>query len=364
LAAARRRTLRVRPLVAAVLNVALFALIWIRSSPAHDEYQPIGAALLLALSLIPLLIYAAGATAQTLLLRRRISFFEAAQTLIAFSFAAWAVLVFGPGRGTALLGAACLLAAAAGYIAVFRCFDPAKTRRNYHVYATGSLALLLAGSILALPPSGAALLCSTLAVIAAALGARLPRLTLQAHSLALIATAILVSGLLAWQGQILGGPFPMGPGRAIAIVSILAILTWVAVVSRQHPIPGWTPRVTHLLLAAFAASAAVSLLVWMAVRLTATTITPGSEHIAVIRTLIACLAALALAAGASRWQRNELGWLAWAALALTALKLLLEDLRHGHLAWTAASISLYAVTLLLVPRLLRPRPPEAPQPTA
>ena len=75
--------------------------------------------------------------------------------------------------------------------------------------------------------------------------------------------------------------------------------------------------------------------------------------VAVIRTFVACAFALGLAWSGSKWQRKELAWLAWTALVLGAVKLLFEDVRHGHLAFTATSIFLYAVTLLLVPRLIR-----------
>lgn len=79
------------------------------------------------------------------------------------------------------------------------------------------------------------------------------------------------------------------------------------------------------------------------------------QTVAVIRTAVACLVALGLAWGGTRWRRKELVWLAWVALALTALKVLFEDVLHGHLAFTAISIFLYAVTLLLVPKLIHPR---------
>ena len=45
--------------------------------------------------------------------------------------------------------------------------------------------------------------------------------------------------------------------------------------------------------------------------------------------------------------------LAYVALAFVAVKLLFEDLRHGHMAFIAGSIFLFAVTLIAVPRLVR-----------
>jgi hypothetical protein len=49
----------------------------------------------------------------------------------------------------------------------------------------------------------------------------------------------------------------------------------------------------------------------------------------------------------------ELTRIGYAALALLAVKLVLEDLRHGHLAFIAGSIFLFAITLIVVPRVAR-----------
>ena len=64
-------------------------------------------------------------------------------------------------------------------------------------------------------------------------------------------------------------------------------------------------------------------------------------------------AALALADAGSRWRRIELTRIAYATLGLVAAKLLLEDLPLGHLEFIAASIFLFALTLIAVPRLAR-----------
>jgi hypothetical protein len=90
-------------------------------------------------------------------------------------------------------------------------------------------------------------------------------------------------------------------------------------------------------------------MVWLA----AIGMTPGASHVAVIRTLITCGLSLALAALGSRWKRNELVWTAYGTLALVSAKLLFEDLPHGHSGSIAISISLYALALIMVPRVAR-----------
>jgi hypothetical protein len=62
-----------------------------------------------------------------------------------------------------------------------------------------------------------------------------------------------------------------------------------------------------------------------------------------------------LAFAGSRWHRPEMRRIAYAALGFLAIKLLFEDLRHGHLEFIAASIFLFALALIGVPRLARVR---------
>jgi hypothetical protein len=80
---------------------------------------------------------------------------------------------------------------------------------------------------------------------------------------------------------------------------------------------------------------------------------PGPHHLAFIRTLTICAAALALAFSGAHWRRMELTRIGYATLMLVAAKLVFEDLRHGHLEFIAASIFLFAVTLIAVPRIAR-----------
>jgi hypothetical protein len=87
--------------------------------------------------------------------------------------------------------------------------------------------------------------------------------------------------------------------------------------------------------------------------LAAAGMTLGESHVAIIRTLITCAVALALAYSGSRWRRIELRWIAYGVLALVTVKLLVEDLHHGHPGSIAVSISLYAVALIAIPRMAR-----------
>lgn len=354
-AAAQHRTLRVRPWVAAAADFVLFALIWIYSSPAGraTEYPVIGTGKLLVLAPLLLLVYVASATAQTILLRRRISFFETAQTLVAFLLAVWAVFAFWSGPGAVVLGYLCLIASAAGYAVTFAWFGRARTLRNFHVYATGSLALFLAGCALCLPPAGLALCFSIAAVSATIVGVRTGRMTLVSHGLGSLGAAAGSSGLLLWIGLAMAGALAVGPRWPVLLVSGCAVLCYAAVARSSKE--EWWPQLLRVVAGAVAAGAMAALAVWVLVRLVAVGVVPDASHIAVIRTLVTCALALALAWGGSWWGRRELIWLAWATLAFGASKLLFEDVRHGRLEFTAASIFVYAITLLLVPGLVRLR---------
>ena len=60
-----------------------------------------------------------------------------------------------------------------------------------------------------------------------------------------------------------------------------------------------------------------------------------------------------LCAHGSRWRRLEMTRVAYAAVAFVAAKLLFEDLRHGRMEFIAASIFVFALTLIGVPQLAR-----------
>ena len=354
-AAALRRAPGVRLLTAIAADCALFALIWIYSGPpgSHAEYPPLPTSVLLAFAPAALLVYAGSAAIRTLILRQAIDSFHTAQSLLAALLTVWSIIAFWPGRDTVALGATCLIASAAGYALAFAWFQRTHARRNYHVYATGSLALLLGGILLSLPAPWVPLCAGLLAVAMVLLGRRFAQPALLFHGLALLATAAWFSGLFASIGSSMVGAPPPTPGWIVSLAGASAILCFAGL--PRTGLGPWWEQVLHLFFAAIAVAALIVFLVWFAVRLAATVAAPGVQHVAVIRTFAICAVALTLAWCGSLWKRKELVWLTWTALALTAAKLLLEDLRLGQLGFTATSISLYAVTLLLVPRLLRVR---------
>jgi hypothetical protein len=114
-------------------------------------------------------------------------------------------------------------------------------------------------------------------------------------------------------------------------------------------------RLLDLLPATLAILAITALAVDGLMFLAALSVHPGPHHLAFLRSLAICAVALALAFSGSQWRRKELTRIVYAALTLVAVKLVFEDLRHGHPGFIAASIFVVAVTWIAVPRIARLR---------
>jgi hypothetical protein len=352
-AVARNLSSSIRLWVAISADIAVCALIYIASRPADSrmDYNPVSEWLLLTLGPMLLLLYGASATAQTMLRGRRITLFEGTQTLVAFMLAAWSMLAFRSGAGALPLGLLCLFSSSVGYALVYARFRATSEQRNFHVYAAGSAALFLVGVYLFLPPIWLVLILAIAAIAATLVGVRTEHLTLEFHGLVFLWAAALSSGLLLYIARAFTGTVPSSPTGLISIVAATAVVSYA--LERRFQADQWQHYFLDVLSAILAVGATTAFLVYGLVRLTQVAITPGASHVAVIRTLTTCVLALFLAYSGSRWQRKELGWLAYGALAFVASKLVFEDMRHGHLGFTAVSIFLYAITLLSVPRLVR-----------
>ena len=137
------------------------------------------------------------------------------------------------------------------------------------------------------------------------------------------------------------------------LIAVCAVLCYALAPPREAE--RWIPQTLRLGFATLAAGAVAALSIDGLVALTGLRVMPGAHHLALIRTVVLCAAALALVSGGARWRRRELTRLGYAAIALVAVKLVTEDLRHGHLAYIAASIFLVAFTLIAAPRVARAR---------
>jgi len=343
----------VRVLVELAADVAIWGLIYIYSSPENmrANYPALGTGALVGPGVGLFLILGVSLIYRTAVKGRTITVFETIETMIAFLLAACSLLYFGPPASAIELGIFCIVLSAAGYATTFLRFDRINAWRNYIVFATWSAALFLAGCLLCLPRIGQSLWLGAAAVAAAFAGARLKQLPLELHGMVFLLAAAGISGLLSETFGALAGTLPGALGWGVCLGSACAVLCYAVI--RPCRVESWTWQVLSIAFAALATAAVVGLAVEGLVGLVSLRMIPGVHHLAFIRTFVVCTAAIALAFSGAHWRRMELTRIGYAALALLAVKLVLEDLRLGHLAFIAGSIFLFAITLIVVPRVAR-----------
>jgi hypothetical protein len=351
--AGRDRETGLRVLVALAADVAIWALIYIYSSPAstRTDYPLIGTATLLAPGICLFLILGASLIYRTVVKEKKITVFETIETMIAFLLAACSLIYFGPPPSASALGISCLVLSGTGYAAVFGYLTGFQERRNSLVFASWSAALLLAGCLLCLPPMWQPVWLSVASISAVIASVRLQRLTLALHGMVFLLAAAGISGLLKEVLNALAGTLPGAPGIGVCVVSVCAILCYAAMKPCQEK--SWTRQVISVAFASLAIGAVAALAVQGLVGFIALRVLPEAYHLAFIRTFTVCAAAIGLAFSGAHWHRMELTRIGYATLALLAVKLILEDLHHGHLAFIAGSIFLFAITLIVVPRVAR-----------
>ena len=334
-------------------DAAIWGMILIYSGPqnAHDEYPGLSSASLILPACLLFQINGIGVAIGVILRERRLSVFDVIQTTIAFLLAVASVLYFAPPRGTVILGASCLLLSGLLYAAVFRRPPKSAGSRNARVFAMWSAALLLAGALWALPRSGAVVAVACAGVAAYLLAARMNSTMLDLHGAIFLIAAGGISGLPGYVLGVLAGSLPGRPAAGFVIVVCCAAVAFIAVGDAEAG--SWQRQALEFIPALVATCGLTALLARSVLAGAGSLISLDVHHVAFLRTLTVSLVALALAFAGSRVGRAALSQLAYVALAFVAVKLLFEDLRHGHMEFIAGSIFLFAMTLISVPRLVR-----------
>ena len=354
-AAAFKHESGVRILAALAADAVIWAQIYVYSGAptTRADYPALSSGVLLAPGLALFGFVGSSVLYRNVLKGKRITVFETVQAMIAFLLAAFGLITFGPAGSTSALGICCLVLAGVGYAtATLRMID-FEERRNALVFANWSGVLLLAGSLMSLPQHWQGPWLGVAAVAAAIAGTRLMWLTLEVHGVVFLIVAAAISGLMNEMFSALAGTIAGWPAWSVFVVTACAIASYAAVKPCE---PNARMRqAIAMVFAALAMGAVAALLVEGLVGLISLKMIPGAHHLAFVRTFTVCAATLALAFSGAHWRRKELTRIGYAALALVALKLVFEDLRHGHLAFVAASIFLFAITLIVVPRVARTR---------
>jgi len=353
----RDGAMAIRAVVAAAADCAAWILILIYQHPIGErgDYPALRPVALAIPASLLLAITAAAVVFKTAALKRRISAFETVQCVIAFLLWVGTGLFLLPHVSARLVGAACLVFAAACYAAAYQLFRHLPHLRNFHVFATWSCVLGVTGVFLTLPQGTAAMCLALASVASAAIAARICCRTLECHAIMFLGTAALACGLLAYSYRALAGSAPPQAGWGVFLVFGCALICYVA--ARVAEGESWQLQFLHLVPALLAAGAAAAVTTQSLLALASRWMAVDVFHRAFIRTGILCVLALVLAFAGSRWRRVELRRIAYGALVLLAAKLVFEDLRHGHMGYIAASIFLFALTLIGVPRLARARSP-------
>ena len=345
----------VRLLAALAADVAICLQMYVYSGPeiARAEYPALSAGELVAPGLALFAIVGVSVLYRAVLKRIRITFFETVQAMIAFLLAAFGLINFGPAGSTLALGICCLVLASAGYLTALLRMDGSEQKHNALVLANWSGALCLAGSLMGLSQHCQGLWLGVTAVAATVAGTRLRKLPLEFHGVVFLVTAAAISGLMSEIFRALAGSIAGWPAWSVFAVTVCAIACYAAVKPCEPR--AWMEQAIALVFAALAMGSLAALLIEGLVRLVARNVVPEAHYLAFIRTFAVCAMALTLAFCGAHWRRVELTRIGYAALALAAVKLVFEDLRHGHLAFIAASIFLFAITLIVVPSVTRIR---------
>jgi len=351
----RERPSGARLLVAFAADLAVWIFVYIYSSPQSTrlDYPSVTPFWLPLPGLALFLIFGASIFIKMIPLHGNITAFETLQVTIAFAIVTYSFLLFGP-TGGVILGILCLALSVVVYVAVFKPIECMHEPFNTAVCASWSAALFLVGNWLFIPASWMPASMGLAAVAATVAGSRMRRLALEFHGALYLLIAAAASGLSGYVVRMATGLPNEAPPWSIDLVSGCAVICYVAVNSYRGDL--WQEKALHLVSACLAILSVTALTIHGLATLTSLVVHPATHHLAFIRTLTLCAVALALAFSGARWRRLELTRLGFAVLVLLAVKLVAEDLRHGHLGYTAAAICLVAITLIAVPRVGRIRP--------
>jgi hypothetical protein len=347
----RGEALPVAAFVALTADAAIWALLFIYRAPAaaRPEYPALSPATVLAAPLLLFLVQTAAVANQTCIRKQRVAFMDALQIMASFLLFALGAFWIVPWLVASAVGSLCLVLCAGCYWAAY---DPAMSAihpRNYGLFTTWALLLLIAGLFLLLPATEAAVALSVAVIVAIGSARALGSMLLQFHALVYLVVGVIACGLPQYEGNAVIANAPSRPAWSMAIVAALCIAAFFA--SREGHEEGGGLQSVHFVFALLATCAACAFLTHGLLAAAGMAFHPEAFHIALLRTLAICAAALALALGGVHLRRAAMTRVAYVLLAFVVLKLVFEDLRHGHLAFLAGSIGMVAVTLIAVPRI-------------
>ena len=346
-----RLTQRVLPALAADFAIWQLVDVMTSSKVVPEGYHATAAGTITALCLALLAIYGGSIGIRIFVRREAITYFDVGQGVLAFGLATFGALRATGGAIAPVLGALFLVLAAVCYWGALSRFVDDGLRRNRRVSATWAAALLVAGSWLLLPSGLQLVFLCAAAVVAAFLYARTGKFSLGLHVSVYLAAATAVSPVLGYVVNTLAGSVGGGPPWSVWLVTVAAAVSYV--VGAGHAEERTTRRLLWVVPALLVGFAAAALAVSAIVGVAGGSAGLAASRLSVVRTIVGCAVALALAYAGARWKRVELGWVAYAAVGFGTLKLLLEDLRFGNAASLVVSLLFYGGVLILLARMMQ-----------
>jgi hypothetical protein len=349
---------------AADLAVLFATHLVVRFHGVPEGYAPLPLTWLLAALLALPAIYLLSTMLRTLVHGRTFTVFETAQWTIALAISiggGWQLAGSPQISGTARIGLAtgalALIAAGLCYLAAFALLArrPQETR-NFQTYASFALVLALAGSIILLPDSSAAVTWAVLAAVCMWSARRFSVLILELQGLLYLLASAVVSGILVESAVALFGTAPQarqsglaGAAGGIAALVCYGLTTWRVsdrdVTPARKTLRIGTAAIATWLSAGFLAALATSGYQWYF------GVPATSPYCDSIRTGVLAISAVALAWAGSHSARAELSRLAYPLMILGAYRLLTQDMRQDVKTPLFLSLLLYGSALILLPRL-------------
>ena len=354
-AACGDRDLKERWFVAglACLSVLLFNYIVTRPGGIPEGYAPIPLPSALVIQGLLIAIYTASTLARTFLQRRPFTIFETLLAIVVFLVGVGGALQVSRQDPTALIAVAlfALMAGATCYAISFGVLARDVDRnRNFYIYATFALLLVIAGSRLMFSGSRLPIVCLALALASCWAALRAEQHILQLHGGIYVLLLMSVSGLGAQSlGQFFGAAGAYYSFAPVALAIAVIFLCYVALI--RSKISRWD----HWFAALVISASLAGMIAGLAVRTLILVWPSKAPPLPTLGTAVLTLLAAGLAWIGVRQARSELIWLMYAFMTLAAYKLLTQDFRQEQTLPLVVSLLLYGGTLMLLPRILRKR---------
>ncbi len=340
--------------LAADFTVLFVAYLVTREAGLPEGYAALSTATALALQVGLLLVYLGSTIVRTLLRGLDFTFFETAQTVVAFLISLGGAMRIAHGHpaAAAAIGTFSLTGGVACYVVAFAFLERrAANSRNLYTYSTFALLLVLAGSRLLLSGLMQAAAGSALALGCLWIGGHAHRTTVRWHGALYLLLTALASGLVAAsKGALFNTGSTGGPFDSSALICAVAVAASYAIVlaEKAHDDEHWGDLMPDLAVSVLLVWSVAGVISWL---LLSVPVPVSGAVAATVRTFVlTALSVVTLWAG-RRWKRLELLWMVPVLMVAGGYKLLTQDLQQEHTLSLFVSLLLYGGVLVLLPRI-------------